>query len=407
MKTLVKVLGGLVLLVLLAAGSGFVWAKTAVSSKLNRSIDVHSVDFPIPFPLGEVELAALREERKAEQAQQAQATDDAAEGDGEDEAAPEGAGEAPEADEASADEDAADEQAADADAADEEAADEDAVDDSEADDDESAPKPSDPLEGVDLEKLARARALARGKHLVQARYACIECHGKDFSGGVMVDDPALGTLLGPNLTSGEGSVTVGFTPADWDRIVRHGVKKDGTPAAMPSEDFQSMSDQELSDIVTYILAQPPVDNVVPKVSLGPLGTVLMATGKLPLSADLIHDHHAKHASRPPQADASAEFGKHLAGICTGCHRPNFEGGPIAAGPPDWVPARNLSPHEQGLKGWSYEQFATAMREGKRPDGTDLKMPMSLMMPYAKKMTDTEIEALWAYLSSLPAVPTGT
>jgi hypothetical protein len=45
-----------------------------------------------------------------------------------------------------------------------------------------------------------------------------------------------------------------------------------------------------------------------------------------------------------------------------------------------------------------------MREGKRPDGAALLSPMSLMMPYAQKMTDVELEALWAFLQSVPAVP---
>ena len=55
-------------------------------------------------------------------------------------------------------------------------------------------------ESVDLEAVALERALERGKHLVEARYVCVECHGNDFSGGVMVDDPMLGSLLGPNIT---------------------------------------------------------------------------------------------------------------------------------------------------------------------------------------------------------------
>ena len=98
-----------------------------------------------------------------------------------------------------------------------------------------------------------------------------------------------------------------------------------------------------------------------------------------------------------------EFGEHLAGICTGCHRENLAGGPIAAGDPSWAPARNLTPHSDGLAGWIYEQFIAAMRDGIRPDGTELLMPMSLMLPYARRMTDVEMEALWTYLQSVPAV----
>ena len=202
-------------------------------------------------------------------------------------------------------------------------------------------------EGLQLEM---DRALERGRHLVEARYGCAECHGTDFGGGVMVDDPAIGTILGPNLTSGAGSRTVGYRNADWDRIVRHGLLQDGRPAAMPSQDFQLMSDRELSDIIVYLQAQPPVDNEVPPVSWGPLGKVLMATGKLPLSADLIGSHDAPHTAYPPEADVTVEFGAHLAGICTGCHRADLSGGPIAGGDPSWVPARNLTPHADGLAG---------------------------------------------------------
>ena len=37
----------------------------------------------------------------------------------------------------------------------------------------------------------------------------------------------LGRFLGPNLTTGQGSRTLDYEPADWDRIVRHGVLPDG------------------------------------------------------------------------------------------------------------------------------------------------------------------------------------
>jgi hypothetical protein len=49
------------------------------------------------------------------------------------------------------------------------------------------------------------------------------------------------------------------------------------------------------------------------------------------------------------------------------------------------------------------QFTTALREGKRPDGTALRSPMTNIMPYARNMTEVELEALWAYLRSLPPV----
>jgi hypothetical protein len=47
-----------------------------------------------------------------------------------------------------------------------------------------------------------------------------------------------------------------------------------------------------------------------------------------------------------------------------------------------------------------------MREGKRPDGSALAFPMSGITRYADEMTEIELRALWAYLQSLEARPTG-
>lgn len=35
----------------------------------------------------------------------------------------------------------------------------------------------------EAEAEAHSRAIERGRHLVEARYACAECHGSDFGGG--------------------------------------------------------------------------------------------------------------------------------------------------------------------------------------------------------------------------------
>jgi len=257
---------------------------------------------------------------------------------------------------------------------------------------------------ADPTAVARERAIERGQHLVHARYVCVECHGEGFGGGVMVDDPMIGTLLGPNLTEGPGSRTRGYGPADWDRAVRHGVAPDGRATAMPAEDFRLMSDQELSDIVAYIRSQPPVDNEVAPVRLGPLGKVLVATGQIRISALVLPSHDEPHPTLPPETEVSAEFGAHLSGVCVGCHGADFSGGPFPGGDPSWVPARNLTPHADGLGGWSYDDFVRAMTEGRRPDGTDLLEPMSLMLPYTRNMTDVERQALWLYLQSVPPVP---
>jgi mono/diheme cytochrome c family protein len=305
--------------VLIVAALGlYAWAAAASSRKLARRYEVHTVDFPIPFPLSAQEIASGR------------LTTDSA------------------------------------------------------------------------NELARSRALERGRHLIEARYACSECHGSGFGGGVMIDDPAIGRILGPNLTAGTGSRTAGFRPADWDRIVRHGVKPGGLPALMPSVDFRRMSDQELSDIVVYVRSQPPVDHVVPGPTLGPVGKMLVATGKFTLSADIIAASPVPHQATPPETAETVEFGEHLAATCKGCHGETLGGGPIVGGDPSWPPSANLTPDATGLGGWTFAQFSTTLKEGKRPDGRTLRAPMSEVVRYTRNLSDVELAALWKYLRSVPA-----
>jgi hypothetical protein len=220
----------------------------------------------------------------------------------------------------------------------------------------------------------------------------------------MVNNFAIGALLGPNLTTGAGSRTVGFTAADWDRAVRHGVKHDGLPSVMPAEDFQDVSDQELSDVVSYIRSVPPVDATVPLPTLGPVGTLLMAFGQLTLAVDKIPNHMKPHATYPPDAAVNVEFGKHLASVCTGCHHADFAGGTIVGGDPSWPPSMNLTPHADGLAGWTYDQFMTVLKTGTKLDGTALREPMAGILPVIRSMNDTERQALWKFLQSLPPVP---
>lgn len=247
-------------------------------------------------------------------------------------------------------------------------------------------------------------ASERGKHLVEARYGCVGCHGQNLAGGVMIDDPPIGKLFGPNLTTGKGGRTANYSAADWDRIVRHGVKPDGSPALMPSEDYFQMSDAELGDIVAYVRSLPAVDAETPVASLGPIGKVLLALGKFPIAAARHPNHALIHTARPPETKDTVEFGAHLAAVCSGCHRANLAGGKMPFGPPDWPAAANLTSHASGLGAWSFEDFERAITQGIRKDGQKLRPPMSELVPAGQRMSPTERRALWTYLRSLPAVP---
>jgi mono/diheme cytochrome c family protein len=126
--------------------------------------------------------------------------------------------------------------------------------------------------------------------------------------------------------------------------------------------------------------------------------MLIATGKIPLSAEKI-DHAAPREKYPPPIRATTELGKHLATTCTGCHGPGLSGGEIVGGDPKWAPAQNITFHETGLGKWSRDDFRKALSEGVRPDGTRLKPPMPVA--YTKNFREAEMDALYLYLKTVP------
>ncbi|HXV42529.1 MAG TPA: hypothetical protein VEC96_05670 [Anaerolineae bacterium] len=69
--------------------------------------------------------------------------------------------------------------------------------------------------------------LERGKHLVEHVSICVECHGQNLAGQPFIDEPPLGQIPAPNLTSGRGGLGQSYTDADWVRALRHGLNQEG------------------------------------------------------------------------------------------------------------------------------------------------------------------------------------
>lgn len=66
---------------------------------------------------------------------------------------------------------------------------------------------------------------------------------------------------------------------------------------------------------------------------------------------------------------------------------------------------NITPDPAtGIGRWTKMDFYTAVRSGKRPDGSSIDP----FMPWGtfKQMTDTELDALWAFLQTQPPRPAG-
>jgi mono/diheme cytochrome c family protein len=139
-------------------------------------------------------------------------------------------------------------------------------------------------------------------------------------------------------------------------------------------------------------------------------------------------------------------GKHLVAIggCQDCHSPKtFEGGVMKldesrmlSGHPDGSPlppmevkalepgnwlafapdltafigpwgmsyAKNLTPHETGIKGWTLETFIKAMRTGKHM-GVEQGRPILPPMPWEiiGELPDEDLKAIHMYLMSIPPI----
>src|SRR6056297_235489 len=118
--------------------------------------------------------------------------------------------------------------------------------------------------------------VARGEHLV-AINGCRDCHGEDLGGVVFADAPPF-RVVAANLTRGKGGIGANYTPEDFDRAVRHGVKPDGRSVfIMPSAAYhQGLSDADMAAMIAYLQQVLPVDNELPQTEVRPLGRILSA-----------------------------------------------------------------------------------------------------------------------------------
>jgi len=235
--------------------------------------------------------------------------------------------------------------------------------------------------------------IARGQHVATIR-GCMACHGEGLASHVELDDPLLGRLAGPNLTTGGRGASL--SDADWERAVRHGVRRDGAPLLfMPASEHTGMSDEDLGALIAYARSLPGVTQLAPPSRAGPVLRGLFAAGMvLLLSAEEID--HAKAHPAHVDAEPTKEYGSYLVGMCKGCHGDGLSGGKIPGAPPEWKPAANLTP--AGIGTWSENDFIAALRTGKRPGGSsiDTQMPWKAF----GHMSDVELKALYAYLHSV-------
>jgi mono/diheme cytochrome c family protein len=248
--------------------------------------------------------------------------------------------------------------------------------------------------------------LKEGRRIFQYR-GCEACHGQELHGLVYLDNPAIGQVITPNLTSGKGGIEGERSDIDLIRAIRNGVKPDGSPLLfMPSTEFYYLSDRDLGAMLAHIRNQPPVDNYPSSSQLSPAGFIVMNLTRdiTFLPAELID--HQKNPPTAPEPGISVDYGQYLALSCPVCHGLNLSGGEILGFPSEWPAAGNLTPGPGNrLTMWGEAGFIEIIRRGEK-HGRALHPDYMPWTSY-RYMNDLELRAVYLYLLALPASDFGS
>jgi mono/diheme cytochrome c family protein len=256
-----------------------------------------------------------------------------------------------------------------------------------------------------------AEAIARGAAIFRA--SCTSCHqapGSPRAAGAPLSDapPWIGSFHAANLTS-HGAAGIGAVEdAVLARSIRYGVDREGRWMPMPS---YALSDADLGAVLAFLRSDDallrPDARKAPRSRLTLVGTLALFLG------GMFTPPEPPARATPPRAP-NADYGRYLAESvyqCGDCHTPGFDRDKVrgpdayaggfelknAAGQTVYAP--NLTrDRETGIGAWTRDEFARALREGVRPDGSRLGLPM----PQFRAADELEVDALLVYLRSFPA-----
>jgi len=256
-----------------------------------------------------------------------------------------------------------------------------------------------------VEPLIGPTSLEEGLRIFRYR-GCEACHAEELCGLVYLDNPAIGQVITPNLTAGNGGIGSERTDLDLVRAIRFGLRPDGTPLLfMPSTEFYYLSDQDLGHILAYIRSRPPVDNQPDPSQLSPTGFIAM---NLTRDITFIPAELIDHQNDPPPAPKhgiSSDYGQYLALSCPVCHGLSMSGGEIPGFPPEWPATGNLTTGSGSrLLNWGEGGFIEIIRKGEK-HGRALHPDYMPWISY-RHMTDQELQAVYLYLMSLAPLDYG-
>lgn len=253
-----------------------------------------------------------------------------------------------------------------------------------------------------------AATIERGR-LVAAAGDCVVCHtapgGTPNAGGRAMDTP-FGTVYTTNLTPDVQTGLGQWSFSAFQRAMREGISRDGKHLypAFPYTSFAKMSDDDLTALYAWLMAQPPVRAEVPATQLA------FPFSVRPLMAGwnaLFHDATPwkPDPTRPPEWNRGAYLVQG-AGHCGACHTPRNALGAEMGGAAflsgalvDGWEAPALTGLSKAPVPWSADALYSYLRKGHSPEHGSASGPMAPVVQELAKLPDEDIRAMATYLAS--------
>lgn len=246
---------------------------------------------------------------------------------------------------------------------------------------------------------------------------CAACHtvphvGRPFAGGYAIVSP-LGIIYSTNITPSKQSGIGDYSEADFERAVRHGIRKDGAHLypAMPYDSYAEIDDADIHALYAYFSqGVDPVDEPARNTTALPFPFNVRVSMSF---WNLLYATKQPFASNPSNSD-EINRGAYLAGAlghCGSCHTPRgllmgavsgrfLAGGDV--GP--WYAPNITSDPVSGIGAWSVDELVRYFRnghvDGKNQAAGGMAEAVQNSLQY---LPDSDLHALAIYLRTVPPV----
>lgn len=271
---------------------------------------------------------------------------------------------------------------------------------------------------VELTVSLDSASIENGRYIANA--ICIHCHRDPetnrLTGRALPEAPELGAVFSKNITQHPEKGIGSWSDGELKYYLRTGIKRDGTFGLPPMIRLPNMSDEDVDDLIAFLRSDNSIvaasEVEAPESEPSFLLTALSQFVLAPLP------YPREEIASPDRSDLVA-LGEYLVNdrlLCYACHSENIQmidelepvksPGYLGGGNPMFtdgnipINTANITMDPKtGIGKWTKEEFKTAIRAGRKPQGGMINTPM---IPYPN-LSDKELDAIYIYLQTVPNI----